>query len=160
MDRTNLQTILTEISCDTNHYSSFNETTFVIVTKIPIVDKSLFPMGKNTVEGKKWLVKHYADSAPGKSTVTDWYDKFKSGPISMVVPQNIKKIHKIVLENRKVKLREIANTLKISEGRVFKILHENLSMRKLLSKRMRRLLTPDQKQQCINDSQFGAIQAK
>ena len=43
-------------------------------------------------------------------------------------------IHEIVLGDRKLKLREIADTLKISEGTVFTILHESLGMRKLFSK--------------------------
>ena len=64
-----------------------------------------------------------------------------------------KKVHKIVLKDRKVKLREIADTLKISKGSVFIILHENLSMRKLLSKWVLRLLTPNQKQQRVDDSE-------
>ena len=50
---------------------------------------------------------------------------------SSVVPENITKVQKIVLGDRKLKLREIADTLKISEGSVFTILHEFLGMRKL-----------------------------
>ena len=60
---------------------------------------------------------------------------------SEVVPEHIKKVHKMVLANRKFKLREVADTLKISEGSVFTILHEHLSMRKLCSKWVPRLLT-------------------
>ncbi|KAF8785126.1 Protein GVQW3 like protein [Argiope bruennichi] len=117
-------------------------------------------MGKNTVEAKQWLDKHYGDSVPGISTIIDWYAEFKHGrtstddversgrPQSAVVPKKIKKknVHKIVLKDRKMKLREIADTLKISECSVFTLLHENLGMRKLLSKWVQRLLTPDQKQ--------------
>ena len=58
----------------------------------------------------------------------------------------------MVLADRKLKLLEIADTLKISEGSVFTILHEHLSMRKLCSKWVLRLLTVDQKQQCVEDS--------
>lgn len=58
-------------------------------------------MGKNTVEAKQWLDKHYGYSAPGKSTIIDWYAEFKRGhtniddaerfgrPKSAVVPENI-----------------------------------------------------------------------
>ena len=103
-------------------------------------------MGKNTVEAKQWFDKCYGDSAPEKSTIFDWYAEFKrrrtntddaecSGcPKSAVVPENITKVHKIFLGDRKLKLREIADTLKISEGSVFTILHESLGMRKLFSK--------------------------
>ena len=87
-----------------------------------------FLMGKNTVEAKQWLDKRYGDSAPGKSTIIDWYSEFKRGrtntdnaersgrPKSAFVPENITKVHKIVLGDCKLKLREIADTLKISEG--------------------------------------------
>ena len=54
---------------------------------------------------------------------------------------------------RKLKLREIAEILKISEGSVFIILHESLGMRKLFSKWVPRLLTTDQKQQHVEDSE-------
>ena len=36
-------------------------------------------MGQNTVETKQWLNKRYGDSAPGKSTIIDWYAEFKRG---------------------------------------------------------------------------------
>ena len=58
----------------------------------------------------------------------------------------------MVLADRKLKLREIADTLKISEGSGFIILHEYLSMRKLCSKWVPRLLTVDQKQH-VDDSE-------
>ena len=105
-------------------------------------------MGKNTVEAKQWLDKRYGDSAPGKSTIIDWYVKFKRGrtntddagrsghPKSSVVPTNITRLHKIVLGDRK---------LKISEGSGVAILDESLGMRKLFTKWVPRLLTPDQK---------------
>ena len=65
---------------------------------------------------------------------------------------NTKKPHKLVLADRKLKLHEIAE-LKISEGSVFTILHEHLSMRKLCSKLVTRLLTVDQKHQRVDDSE-------
>ena len=52
-----------------------------------------------------------------------------------------------------MKLREIADNLKISEGSVFTILHDNLGMHKLLLKWVARLLTLDQKQQRVDDSE-------
>ena len=52
----------------------------------------------------------------------------------MVTPENIKKVPKLVISDRKLKLREIAETVKISEGSVFTIMLEHLTMRKLFSK--------------------------
>ena len=71
---------------------------------------------------------------------------------SSFVPENTKKLHKLVLANCKLKLHEIPEELKISEGSVFTILHEHLSMRKLCSKWVSCLLTVNQKQQRINNS--------
>ena len=85
-------------------------------------------MGKNTLEAKQWLDKPYGDSAPGKSTIINWYAEFKRGRTntndversgrskSAVVPENVTKVYKIVLGDRKLKLHVIADTLKISEG--------------------------------------------
>ena len=57
------------------------------------------------------------------------------------------------MANCKLKLHEIAEELKISEGSVFTILHEHLSMRKLCSKWVLHLLTVDKKKQHISDSE-------
>ena len=62
----------------------------------------------------------------------------------MVIQENIKKIHKLVISDRKLKLREIAEAVKISEGSVFTIMHKHLTLRKLFSKWVPRLLTVDQ----------------
>ena len=60
----------------------------------------------------------------------------------------------MVLATRKLKLREIADTLKVSEGSVFEILNEHLSIRIFCSKWVPRLLTADQKQQRVADSEL------
>ena len=89
--------------------------------------------------------------------VKKWYADYKHGrtgrPTSAVVPEYIKKLHKLVLANHKLKLHVIAEELKISEGSVFTILHEHLSMRKLCSKWMQHLFTVDQTQQCLDNSE-------
>ena len=77
---------------------------------------------------------------------------FHNGNVN-AIPENIIKVQKIVLGDRKLKLREIADTLKILEGSVFTILHESLGIRKLFSKWVPLLLTPDQKQQRVEDSE-------
>ena len=59
----------------------------------------------------------------------------------------------MVLADHKLKLREIPDTLQISEGSVFAIFHEHLSIRKLFSKWVPRSLTVDQKQQHVDDSE-------
>ena len=63
----------------------------------------------------------YADFKHGH---IDTNDAECSGyPSLVVVSENTKKLHKLVLANHKLKLSEIALELKISEGSVFTILH-------------------------------------
>lgn len=55
-------------------------------------------------------------------------------PIGVVSSENIRKVYKISLANRKMKLNVTADTLKISKERVPFILHKHLSVKKLFSK--------------------------
>ena len=86
--------------------------------------KHCFLMRKNTVQAKQWLDKCYLDSAPSETIVKRWYADFKHSHTdrndaecsdhqnSAVVPENTKKLHKLVLANNKLKLCEIAEELK------------------------------------------------
>ncbi|KAF7267363.1 hypothetical protein GWI33_019373 [Rhynchophorus ferrugineus] len=47
-----------------------------------VLIKYCFLKGKNTVEAKTWLDDKFPDTAPGKSTINDWYAKFRSGEMS------------------------------------------------------------------------------
>ncbi|GFV72698.1 putative mariner transposase [Trichonephila clavipes] len=109
--------------------------------RISCVNKALLFGEKNTVETKASLDKYYSDFAPGKSTVEKWFAKFKRSEMSTdddarsgrpkkaVTAEKIKKkVHKIIFDNRKVKLIEIAETLKISKERVGHIAKEYLDM--------------------------------
>ncbi|KAF7271749.1 hypothetical protein GWI33_015427 [Rhynchophorus ferrugineus] len=55
-------------------------------------------------------------------------------PKKVVSDENIKKIHKMILNDRKLKLIRITDTLKISTERVHHIVQEYLGMRKLCAK--------------------------
>nr|XP_026498817.1 histone-lysine N-methyltransferase SETMAR-like [Vanessa tameamea] len=62
-------------------------------------------------------------------------------------------MHKIVLNDPKVKLRESADIVKISKESIGFILHEYLTMRRLCSNWVPRLLTVDQKQERVDFSE-------
>lgn len=69
--------------------------------------------------------RRFADFKDGS---TDTYDTECSGGLnSAVVAANIEKVHQIVLANRKSKLFAIVKKLKMSEGSIICILHENSS---------------------------------
>jgi transposase len=79
------------------------------------------------------------------STIKKWAAKFKRShtsleddprdghPISATTPEIIEQVHDMVLDDRRMKVREIAETIGISKERVgyTSILHEELHMRKL-----------------------------
>lgn len=128
-------------------------------TEFRVLIKHCFLMGKNTVQAKQWIDKCYPDSCPSKATICRWFAEFKRGrtdtndaersgrPVEAVTPENVSEVTKIIMKDRKVKLREIAEMTQISYGSVFTILHEKLSMKKVFSKWVPRLLSMEQKQQ-------------
>jgi hypothetical protein len=83
-------------------------------TEFRVLIKHFFLAKKNLLKPR--FDKHYSDSAPVKSTVEKWFAKFKRGemiieddarsgrPKEAVTVENIKRVHKIIMNDRKVKL--------------------------------------------------------
>ncbi|KAL7743599.1 hypothetical protein ACLKA6_013404 [Drosophila palustris] len=121
-------------------------------------------MGKNTVEAKTWLDKHYGVSAPVKSTICDWYSNFKRGrtstedskrsgrPKEVIIPEIIRQVRQIVLTDRRVKVREIAETVGISTGSAVSILHDHLHTKKFNVKWVPHFLDIEQREKRVADS--------
>jgi transposase len=103
------------------------------------------------------FLKVYEDSSPLISTIKKWAAEFKHGhasleddpreerPKSATTPKIIEQVHDILLDDRRMKVREIAETIGISKECVGYILHEQLDMTKLCARWVPRLLTADQK---------------
>ena len=126
--------------------------------EIRAVIKFFFLEGKTTKEIKERLDAVLGDSSPSFKMVHTWVSEFKRGrtscedaprtgrPNEVTTPEMIEKIHKLVLEDRRIKVRQIAEITGISTERVHFILHEQLQMKKLCARWVPRLLTVDQKQ--------------
>jgi len=124
-------------------------------------------MGKTSEQSLKWLQKCYPTSAPSRTTVYRWFSEFKMGrtstedaprsgrPKEATNAEIVKQVHRIVLSDRKVKLRELAEAVGILKVRAGYILHDVLEMKKLLARWVPRLLTVDQKQQRVDNSTAG-----
>ncbi|XP_036347344.1 histone-lysine N-methyltransferase SETMAR-like [Rhagoletis pomonella] len=97
-------------------------------------------------------------SALSFTTVKYWVAEFKRGrtscqdehrsdrPNEVKTPEMVKKIHKAVMDDRRLKVRELADIEGISKSTVHRILSEDLEMRKLCPRWVPHLLTLDQKQ--------------
>ena len=73
----------------------------------------------------------------------------------------IKKIHDIVLTDRRVKIREIADIVDKSTERIQNISHEKLSMRKPSARWLPRFLTVEQKRNRLTTSEhIGHVKAQ
>ena len=119
--------------------------------------KHYFLREKTIKETEEKLAKYYKESAPSHGMVHKWFTKFRCGRIStsdaerpgrpkeVTSQEMIDKIHDIVLNDRRLKVREISETVNISVGRVWYILHECLGMRKVSARWVPRLLTADHK---------------
>ncbi|XP_075151541.1 histone-lysine N-methyltransferase SETMAR-like [Haematobia irritans] len=108
------------------------------------------------------MVNVLGESASSYATVKNWVAEFKRGRTSIedeprsgrpkiaTTTEIVAKVH-MVLNDRRIKVREIANVM--SNDRVHLILHEELYMKKLSTRWVPHLLTVDQKRIRMNISQ-------
>jgi len=101
------------------------------------------------------FIKVYGGSSPSFLTIKKWAAEFKRGctsleddpregrPKSATTPEIIEQVHDMVLDDGRMKVREIAETMGISKERVGYILHEQLDMKKVCARWVPRLLTAD-----------------
>ena len=76
-----------------------------------------------------------------------YQDEHSSGrPNEVTMTEIVKKILKMVLDDRRLKVRVLAQLVGISKSAIYCILTENLDMRKLWARWVRCLLTKEQKQ--------------
>ena len=83
------------------------------------------------------------DDAPALSTVQKWAAEFKRGresleddprsgrPATATTQENINRVHHMVMDDRRLTVNQIANTVGISRERVENILHKELDMSKV-----------------------------
>ena len=93
-----------------------------------VLIKHYFLRGKSIKETEKKLAKYYKKSAPSHGMVHKWFNEFRCGHISIsdaerpgrskeVTSQEmVDKIHDIVLNDRRLNVREINETVTISVG--------------------------------------------
>ena len=102
--------------------------------------------------------------------VKNWVVKFKRGdfstcdaprpgrPKTVANPEIIGQIHELILEDRRISTKAIADQLGISRERVGPIIHEDVDMRNLSAKWVPKCLNADHKRQrCRSSEQIWEI---
>ncbi|GBP27466.1 Putative uncharacterized protein FLJ37770 [Eumeta japonica] len=103
-------------------------------------------------------------SAPSYKMVKKWARLFQQGresceddprpgrPVTVVTEENVRKIEKLVLADRRIKLWQTAEELQISKERVGEIIHEHMNMTKISARWVPKMLTPFDKQRRLQTS--------
>lgn len=113
---------------------------------------NLHQLGKNATETYQMLKLAFEDHTMGRTQVFEWFAKLKSGvtcvkdaeragrPSTSKTDEN-----ELVHENRRITIRELADTINISFGSVQSILKDNLNMCRIAAKFVPHLLSEEQK---------------
>ena len=121
---------------------------------------NFFPLqGKASKEIHAFVTETLRGHATSYATVKDWVHQFKRGdfftcdaprpgrPKTVTTQEVIDQIHELILEDRRISAKSIAEELGISRERVGSIIHEDFDMRKLSAKWVSKCLNADQKRQ-------------
>jgi len=125
-----------------------------------------FPLqGKAPKEAHAILRKTFGEHAPSYATVKNWAAQFKRGdfftydaprpgrPKTVTIPEIIDQIHELILDDRLISAKSIAEQLGISRERVGSIIHKYLDTQKLSTKWVPKCLNADQKRQRCQSSE-------
>ena len=118
--------------------------------------------GLNTTEISKELDNVYKDSAPSYRTVAKWVAEFKNPerafedaprmgrPSTITTDENIEAVERIVMRNRQVSVRRLAEELLIPKTIIHEIMDNQLGMKKVCTRWVLKLLTPIQRANRVN----------
>jgi len=133
--------------------------------KTRAVIKFFFLQGKAPKVIHAILKETLQEHAPSYATVKNWVAQIKRGdfstceapcpgrPKTVTTPEIIDEIHEIILEDRRISDKSIVEQLGISREWVGSIILEDLDMRKLSVKWVRKCLNADQKRQWCQSSE-------
>ncbi|UYV62166.1 hypothetical protein LAZ67_1008078 [Cordylochernes scorpioides] len=110
----------------------------------------------------RMLTVAYGEATLDRSNVYRWYKMFSEGredvndeeragrPSTSTTDEKINEVEKIILANRRITVREVAEDLNISIGSCHSIFINDLGMRRVAAKFVPKLLNCDQKQHRMN----------
>lgn len=117
-----------------------------------------FKLQKSATETFEMIKEAFTKDALKRTTVFDWYSRFKNGrssmdddpregrPIQQRTDENVTLISNLIKENRRISLRDLEEETGISITTIGNVIREDLKLRKTPAKFIPRFLTIDQKQ--------------
>ena len=123
--------------------------------------KFLVRLGKSPTEAFKMLQLVYGDETMARSSVFEWHKRFRDGleevedtarsgrPSTSRTEENVDRVRQMIRNDRRLTVRIIADSLSINRDCVWKILTEDLGMRKICAKMVPKLLNDDQKERRV-----------
>ena len=123
--------------------------------------KFLVRLGKTPTEALKLLQEIYGDDTISKTRLFEWHWSFKEGreeveddhrsgrPFTSRTDENAERVRQKVRSDRRLTVRMIADELGMSSGRVWRIITEDLGMRKISAKMVTKLLNEGQKERRV-----------
>jgi transposase len=120
---------------------------------------------KSPREIHKEAVKVYGENVISRKQVSVWCNQFKEGRTSLLDEErggrpttacnavNERRVEQLLLTDRRIKLKEIAYTLNLSNTTVYRIVHDNLGYRKVSDRWVPKGLTEHHKAQRTPPSQ-------
>jgi len=124
-----------------------------------VIKYFFFLQDKVPKENHAILIETLGEYSPSYATVRHWAAQFKHGdfstcdaprpgrPKTVITAKFIDQIDKLILEDRRISAKSIAEQLGISRERVGSIIHEDLDIRNLSAKWVLKCLNADQKRQ-------------
>ena len=123
---------------------------------------------KNEIKCNKvceMLTKAYGESAMSKTRVYEWYKRFQDGredvedderpgrPSTSTTDENVEKVKEMVMNDRRITIREVADDVGISIGSCHEIFSNVLGMKRVAAKFVPKLLNFEQKQRRMEVAQ-------
>jgi len=154
------------LSCHRGWKEAYQTKRAISTTYNREISSTIFLYGKATKGIHAILIETLGECAPPYVTVKNWVAQFKRGDFPTCVvprpgqnktvtsPETVDQIHELILENRQISAKSIAEQLGIWRERVGSIIHEDLDLRKLSAKWVPKCSNADQKrQQCLQSEQ-------
>ena len=131
--------------------------------------KFLVGLGKTPTETFNLLQEVYGDATMSRTRIFEWHKRFREGredveddpksgkPTTSRTNENVQCVREKVRSDRRLTVRMIADELSMNSERVWRIITEDLGMRKVCAKMVPRLLNDGQKENRVQVCQYGYL---